>query len=224
MSSVRVRRDSAVRLLALGGIAAPIIFAILVTVGGFIYQGYNHATQAISELGGVEARYPLIQNANFFMVGVLIMAFAFGLHRGMGHGNGPVVGFLLLGAFGVLTVAQTLLPCDSGCEFESPIGALHNMAGLSGFLTAIAGILVTSRRLRRDPNRRSYAGYSAVTAIAALVGLFAWIGISKAAGVQTLNGVLQRIVVGLLLLWVEVMALRLFWLSRLAPMPQLSDS
>jgi hypothetical membrane protein len=38
------------------GIAAPLIFALLVTVSGAMYEGYSHASQAISELGGVEAR------------------------------------------------------------------------------------------------------------------------------------------------------------------------
>jgi hypothetical protein len=54
----------------------------------------SHVTQAISELGGVEAQNPLIQNVNFFTSGVVIAAFALGLYRnllwcraiGPGHG------------------------------------------------------------------------------------------------------------------------------------------
>ena len=41
------------RVLALCGIAAPIIFAVVVTVGGFIYEGYSHVTQAVVSLVGL---------------------------------------------------------------------------------------------------------------------------------------------------------------------------
>ena len=88
MHDSRPNQGNLLRFLALCGIAAPIIFAILVTVGGFIYEGYSHATQAVSELGGVEAQSPIIQNTNFLVIGVLFIAFAFGLHRGVGGGRG----------------------------------------------------------------------------------------------------------------------------------------
>ncbi|MBI2918841.1 MAG: DUF998 domain-containing protein [Chloroflexi bacterium] len=218
MSSVRARPDRVLRLLAFCGVAAPGIFAVLVLVGGLAYQGYSHASQAISELGGVEARYPLIQNANFFVVGVLIIALALGLHRGIGGGHGSKLGPLLLGLFGVITaVAQPFLPCDPGCEFESLTGTMHNLTGLASFLAAVVGIFAISRRLKSDPRWSSYRGYSVITSAVALVALFAWIGIAKIAEVGSLNGVLQRTFVGLVIVWIEVMALRLFWLSRRAP-------
>ncbi|MBI2873358.1 MAG: DUF998 domain-containing protein [Chloroflexi bacterium] len=213
-------RDSTLRFLALCGVAGPIIFAVLVTVGGFIYEGYSHATQAISELGGVEARYPIIQNANFFVVGILIIALALGLHRGIGGGHGSKLGPLLLGLFGVITtVAQPFLPCDAGCEFKTLTGAMHNLTGLASFLAAVAGIFAISRRLKREPQWHPYQGYSVITSAVALVALIAWIGIAKVAEIGSLNGVLQRTFVGLVLLWIEIMALRMFWVSRRAPTP-----
>ncbi len=78
MSQSTTRQSNSLRLLALCGIAAPIIFAIVIIVAGFFYEDYSHVTQAISELGGVDAQYPIIQNANFFVFGVLVVAFAFG--------------------------------------------------------------------------------------------------------------------------------------------------
>jgi hypothetical membrane protein len=214
MSQRLTRQSKSLRLLALCGIAAPIIFAILMTVAGFLYEGYSHATQAGSELGGVEAQYPIVQNANFFIFGILVVAFAFGLHRGIGDGKGSRLGPILVGIFGIITVAQAFLPCDPGCDFKSLIGALHNLTGLSSFLILCVGILVTSRRLKRDPNWQSYRRYSLITGVAALVSLVAWIGISKAAGVDAVNGVLQRVFIGIVLLWIEVVAIQLFRLSR----------
>lgn len=110
-------------------------------MAGAQYEGYSHASQAISELGGVEAKHPFIQNATFTIAGVLIMAFALGLHRGIGQGRGSRSGPLLVGYFGVIAaVAQPLLHCDSGCEFETLTGTMHNVTGMSGFVALITGI------------------------------------------------------------------------------------
>lgn len=51
MLESRPSQDNLQRFLALCGIAAPIVFAILATVAGFMYRGYSHVTQAVSELG-----------------------------------------------------------------------------------------------------------------------------------------------------------------------------
>ncbi len=209
-------QNNASKALSLCGIIAPILFAILVVVGGLFYKGYSHATYAVSELGGVTARYPLIQNANFFVVGVLIMAFAVGLHRGLTDGRGSKVGPVLLGIFGALTVVQAFLPLDPGGEWETATGSLHNVAGLGGFLAAISGIFAISRRLKGGNAWQSHRRYSIITGVAALAGLIAWIMISKGAGIESVNGVLQRIFIGLILLWIGVMGTRLFKISRLS--------
>ncbi|MEE9202181.1 MAG: DUF998 domain-containing protein, partial [Dehalococcoidia bacterium] len=156
MSQNSTDRNSTLKLLALCGIAAPIIFAVLVVVGGFIYEGYSHATQAISELGGVEAQYPIIQNVNFFVLGILVVAFAVGLHRGIGGGRGSRLGPVLVGVFGVVAgIGNAFLPCDAGCDFQSLTGTMHNLTGLGGFVALIAGIFLISRRLKGDPRWHS---------------------------------------------------------------------
>ena len=75
---------------------------------------------------------------------------------------------------------------------------------------AVVGIFVTSRRLRQDPGWQSYRNFSVVSSVVALVSLLAWIGIAKGAGIGAVNGVLQRVFAGAILLWIEVMALHLF--------------
>lgn len=201
-------------LLGLCGIVAPIFFVLTVVVASAFYPGYSHLTQAISELGGVDSPNPMIQNANFFLVGLLIVAFAFGLHRSIGSGKGSALGPTLLGIFGAVTVAQGFLPCDSGCEWVSTVGSLHNSTGLGSFLAVVAGIFVLSRRLLTDPDWEPYSAYSVITAVAGIVALISWIGIAKAARVESLNGVLQRVFVAIILLWIEIMAIRMFSLLR----------
>ncbi len=213
MIQSRSNQNNLLRILAICGIAAPFLFTALVTAGGLIYEGYSHTTQAISELGGVEAQYPLLQNTNFFVVGVLIMAFALGLHRGTGDGQGSRLGPVLLGIFGAIMVSHGFLSCDPGCEFESLTGAMHNLTGLAGFIAGIAGIFVISRRLNGDPHWHSLYRFSRVTGVAALVSLLLWIGVAKAAEVESLNGVLQRVFIATWFIWVAVMATQLFRVS-----------
>jgi hypothetical membrane protein len=74
-------------ILSMCGIAAPVVSALLVIIAGAYYPGYSHVTRAISELGGAGAQHPLIQDVNFFITGVLIVAFALGLYR---HFDGAV--------------------------------------------------------------------------------------------------------------------------------------
>ncbi len=201
-------------LFALSGVVSPILFAILVFVGATFYPGYSHTSQAISELGGVGATNPLIQNVNFVIVGLLTSVFAVGLHRGISEGKGSKLGPTLIGIFGAITIVQGFLPCDRGCDFVTLVGTLHNVTGLSSFLAMSVGVYTMSRRMANDVNWKSLRGYSRLTAVVGFLALVAWIGISKVAGVASLNGVLQRIMIAVLLLWIEVAAIRLFQLSR----------
>lgn len=220
MSRTRAGRDGPLRILAVCGMAGPVVFALLVAVASFYYPGYSQMTQAVSELGGAGAPNPAIQNANFFLIGVLVVAFAFGLQRGIGDGRGSKLGPVFIGVFGVSSgLANAFLPCDRGCEFQTIVGTMHNVTGLAGFLAAIAGLFLISRRFDHDPFWRSHRPYTLLTAVVALVSLLAWIGIAKAAEIGSLNGVLQRVFIAVWLVWVEVTAVRLFWVSgrSLAP-------
>ena len=183
-----------------------------------MYRGYSHVTQAVSELGGAEAQYPLLQDTTFFVIGVLFIAFAFGLYRGFGGARGSTLGPVLVGIFGVSAgLGNAFLPCDPGCEFQSLTGTMHNLTGLGGFIAAIAGIFLISTRLKGDPHWRPLYRFSWITGVAALVSLLLWIGVAKVAEVDSLNGLLQRVFIAVWFIWVEVIALRLLSLRRRSP-------
>ena len=201
-------------ILSFCGIAAPAVFVLLVIIAGSYYPGYSHVTQAISELGGVAAQNPLILNVNFFISGVLIVAFALGLQRNLEGARRSALGAALVAAFGLVMVSHAFLPCDVGCEFVSPVGSAHNITGLAGFLSVIAGVFLISRIFAIDPNWKSYRGYSVMTAVVGLASLVLWIALAKAARIEIMNGSLQRVFAGTILLWIEVIAVRLFVLSR----------
>lgn len=205
-------RTGMARMLGLGAAVVPIVFAVLVTVAGTAYDGYSHASQAISELGGVEASTPAIQNLNFAVSGVLIIGLAAGLWLVVRASGRATIAPWLIGYFGVVIgLAQPLLPCDAGCEFESATGVAHNLTGLSSFVSIGVGMLLLSRWARGVSEWAPLAGFLRIVGIAILVSLIAWIGVAKAAGVEELNGVLQRVMAGAMLTAVGVTGV---WMAR----------
>ena len=80
-TAVDVSHTRLARFLALGGIIAPVLFASMIVVGGFAFDGYSHISYKVSELGGDEASSPAIQNVNFMLLGLLVIGFAGALHH-----------------------------------------------------------------------------------------------------------------------------------------------
>lgn len=183
----------------------PILFALLVVVGGVVYGGYSHVSQKISELGGEGAEYAILQNLNFAFVGVLILGFSWALARTIGPSH---LGPTLIGYFGLVFLAHAWIPCDLGCNGETTVGLLHNVTGLTGFVATIAGMFVLARRWRRDPAWQTYAGFTWGAMSVALAGL-TWFVITQAADLQSLAGIAQRTFAGALLLWIGATAWKL---------------
>jgi hypothetical membrane protein len=207
----------AVRLAGLGGVMGPILFVVLVGLGGGLYEGYSHAGQKISELGGEGAQYPLLQNLNFILLGVSVIGFAWALAQVFGP---PYWGAALIGMFGLSSsIANGLLPCDVGCQGETTIGLLHNITGFAGFVAAIVGMFALARRWRDDPTWRSHVGFTYGAAFVAIAGLI-WFVVTQALDAQSLSGIAQRTFVAALLMWIAVTAARLTReVSAVDPLP-----
>jgi hypothetical membrane protein len=217
-------RDTMKVLCSVCGIVAPVAFASVVVIAGALYPGYSHSTQLISELAAVHSPVAVIQTVNSLAMGVLLIPFAWALHAGTIRGRQSVLGSTLIGFFGFAAIAYALLPCDPGGEFVTVTGSIHNAIAICGFLAALTGIFIVSRTLTSDPNwGHKYRLYSMITAAAGLTALILWIVIGSsappglprfAARVPSMNGILQRVFVGILLQWIEVMAIRLFVVFR----------
>ena len=218
MFELRANNGNLVRALALCGIVGPVVFAIIVTIGGSIYEGYSHATQAISELGGVEAEHGLLQEINFFIVGSMFILFALGLHLGIGNGRGSIVGPALVAVFGLSSgIGNGIFPCDSGCDAETWQGFMHNGTGPFEFLAGITGIFFISRRIKSDPEWNSFYQFSRIFCAACFGALVLWIAVGRIADVESLTGVLQRLYVAVWFTWAMGMALKMLSVWRESP-------
>ncbi len=210
MSKSSTPTDRTQSLLAICGIIGPVIYTIIVIIMGFLHPDYNHVTQYMSELGAVGAPYAVIMNTlGLPLLGLLTIFFAIGLHRDIGDSKDSKIGPFLIAVSGTALVMTGIFPCDPGCADVTFVGNMHSafatIAGVGMFLAPIA----LYPRLRSDQRWQGYLVYSLATVV--LAGI-----ISAVFGLKIFEewtGALQRISMSLLLLWMEVIAIRLLRLS-----------
>jgi hypothetical membrane protein len=121
------------RLLVKCGIAAPVLLTALLITIGFLHPGYDHATQFISELGAQNAPFAFAMNTGLIIVGLLMIAFAFGM-RAADKNIFSMIGFLaiIIAAAGMMIAG--IFACDAECSNNSFSGQAHNTAAkLLGF-------------------------------------------------------------------------------------------
>ena len=197
------------RFLAICGIIAPIIFIIILMIASLLRPDYSHLINFVSELGAVGAPYAIIQRINFVLTGILIVAFTFGLHRGIGDGKGSIIGPLLVAIFGLSAVVSGIFSTDT-IQPGSFSDIMHSMSSAIGSVAAIIAFFIISERLEQDTLWRRYRYFSIVIAFVAIVVSVVGVGLLGVLGVP---GLAQRFFMAVLFLWIEVMAIRLFQIS-----------
>ena len=202
------------RLLALAGIVGPCLFTLLVVVQAAMQPDYGDIELPISAL----AAWPLgwVQNLNFHAFGTLLIAFAAGLHLGVRPMPGGVWGPAVLAAGGVGTIlagAFPMLRASDGAIVE-PVS--HIAAAFVTFLGTGVGYVLTSRRMRRDPQWASVAGPTLGAGAAIVLGflLMAPLAASPAGPLHRYFGLLQRAILMLWFPWQIVLGMRLLRVVR----------
>lgn len=157
------------RALAWAGIAGPALFtAAFLVQEAFRRHEYSPMRETISALEAGPAGW--VQQPNFVAFGMLTIAFAVGLHRGVRHTPRGAAGPVLLALSGIGLVLAAALPLreDAAGVTYDPGG--HVVAGVLFFGTSAVGLIALSRRLRRDPQWHALARVTLVAGAAALVG------------------------------------------------------
>jgi hypothetical membrane protein len=159
-------------LSAWAGIIGPALFtAAFLAQEAFRRDDYDPVAEPVSALEAGPNGW--VQQVNFVVFGLLTVAFAVGLHRGLRPTKAGVVGpaLLLVSGVGSLLAAAFPLREDAAGVTYDPGG--HRVAGFMFFLTSAVGLIVVSRRVARDPKWRRLAKYTRVAGMVALIGFFA---------------------------------------------------
>lgn len=194
-----------VRFSALCGMAAPLLFGFTVGILGYLTPGYSPLSQVMSELGETGAPLaPVMNLLGLAGTGILMILFSLGLREGLGRTRAATAGSLLVAGAGILYLVMAAFSCDPGCIPTTPAGEIHMAAGLLATVMAILSAFVIGAALRSREGWEAYSVYSLVTGVLVLATLPVFLSAGDSAGAW------QRVLVGILFLWMEVMALKLY--------------
>jgi uncharacterized protein (DUF486 family) len=165
--------NSGIKILALCGILAPIVYVIALIVGNLLDPSYSQVGKTVSELIQRGAPNRDLLNAIFVIYNILLIPFAFGLYRGLNRGKARGLILIALVANGILGVAWTLLfPLDEGGKSVTLTGILHLMVGAIVVPLIFAIELAFWRSVRKDQRWRGYGTFSlAIFAITLVFGI-----------------------------------------------------
>jgi hypothetical membrane protein len=203
---------SHLRLYAICGVIAPIFFVLMVIVEGFLVTGYSHMTQQVSDLGAyaLYGSYALLQNLNFWVFGVLVVAFAIGLRQELPASKAMTIS---LGVCGALFFLVGFFPDE---PTPWPAVAHYLLAQASG-LSIFVSEFFAWRRLRRpiadeEVGWTKYGRFSLASLVLAVISTITYATFGQPG--SPIEGLLQRVMGAFILLWIEVMALRLLRSSK----------
>ena len=157
------------QILAICGMLSPIVYTAMWIVGGTLRSDYSHIKHDISSLFAVGAPNKQLMQTFIIISSVLLFIFYLGLHEALKDG-GSIIGpylFIIASILGILIAL--FFPLDEGGEIITWRGKMHLiLVILMGILT-IAGMIALWFRLKEVSAWSTFATYSLVSAIAALI-------------------------------------------------------
>jgi hypothetical membrane protein len=208
MSEARQDGSLGLRLGALCGVLAPLLWAAMIVVCGALRPGFSHFTQYISELGerGSSTEF-LMRYGAFVPTGLMHVAFAGALAVIFRSNRLGIIAAMLIGLNGLARIAAGFFPCDVGCEETGSLGQrMHSLSAAVGFLALAVSTLLWSVVFKRTQDLRGLAVYSAVSGALGLAFLLLMLWSAEHG---TARGLFERLSSGVLSLWILVFALRL---------------
>jgi hypothetical protein len=193
--------------LRLGCVAASVVlFAVSVALLGLLTPGYNPWSDTVSRLGSPGERWALAARLVFIGYGLLVIAGAGALRPAIRHHGRALT--LLLTLYAVTCIVAGLAPKDQPGAPHTAASQVHVASTVAGGTLAIAAMLLVARYGRTGRARRAALVMAVLTALAAGVFRFTW--------GTPVYGLLERLVLGLGMGWISVLAARTLRANRLS--------
>jgi hypothetical protein len=203
-----IRRLNARSFLAIAGMAGPVVLIIAEAVAASSAEHYNIIRDSMSSLALTPMGY--VQTIGFLTIGLLVEVFTAGLLFSVRASRGfhlGIICFVFIG-FGMLLI---------GAFHTDPVGApdtvegtIHSAAASLVFWLFPVVSLLMALSFRRDLHWQDFFKYTLVTSGLALV-LVVIVAVLEES--TSWFGLAERICVANMIIWVEVVAIRLFSLS-----------
>ncbi|HSG18155.1 MAG TPA: DUF998 domain-containing protein [Anaerolineae bacterium] len=202
MSIVDSQPNRMVRYLSAAGIVGPLLYTGAWLVLGFLDPAYSHVRDPISDLSAIGAPYAPIMTFIIFVFAILTVAFAFGLHLGLPRGFWVGPAALVIAGIGYVGIA--LAPLDLADPGDDSVP--HTIAASITVFALMLAPVLHFPRLRRDTSWRNLGRYSVATTVAA----FAFAFLASLPAFEGWEGLMQRLVLLVVLVWMIVIATRLY--------------
>jgi hypothetical membrane protein len=207
------------RLCIWAGVIEPILFVLIFSLDGILKPGYSAMDQPISYLGVGSNGW--IQSANFIILGLSVILFAFGFFRRME----PLITRLPLLASTILLLLVGLAFVNDGifipaasAELQNALHAvLHTIGFEVIFFSLPIAYLIIGWQLWKITAWRGYSLYSIIAGLITVIpALFILFSLSAAPGTQnpSFTGLINRIFVVEALAWYVVMGIRMLSLQE----------
>ena len=196
------------KISAIFGILGPVINAIVFTILGSLYPGYNPISQFISELATSEAPHNEIMNIfGFNLFGLYLIFFGIGLYLGVERHILITISMILFVISGICIFSLSMFPCDIGCSNLTFTGIGHNLIIKFPSIAMPAAILLSLYPLWKDKNWQNYWWLFFLQ-----IGIFLVIfyPIAIFSDLSLVNGLIQRLGLGVPLSWIFIMSVKLF--------------
>jgi hypothetical membrane protein len=193
------------------GIITPLLYIFSVILGGALWPGYSHVTQAISELTMASAPNLGLMDSLFTAYGLLLLVFSAGfafIWRKSGNKG--------LAASGIVLVCCALAGLLMKFFRQDPIGEPLTFTGFMHLILAaltslgtIFAIFLSASGFRKLENTRGLRTFALVMGVIVLIsgGLTA-VGTTQLPAVF---GILERITIGSFMLWLLVISIALLY-------------
>lgn len=197
-------------VLAIGA-PSPVAIAGLATFASVVTPDYDWVSQTISQLAAPGRPYADMVRAGLLLQAAMSVSIGLGLLQVFGWNGRIRLPVALLGVYAVANLVAAMFDTESQRTLLPGVTEqlIHQRAAHVGILSVLLTMGALAYAVRNRPEWRPFADLSvALAAVAVVVGIpfptQIWLEI---------HGVLQRVLLGLTLLWAELVAL---WLLRTA--------
>jgi hypothetical membrane protein len=201
-------RLNTVSALALAGILGPIALTVGDLTAALSTPNYDLVKNSISSLA--LTRVGWLQTIGFLALGLLVEIFTAGLLFNVKRAKWFHLGItaLVLFGFGMLMIGA--FNTDAVKAPETVEGMIHGLATKVSFGLFPVAVFLLALNLKKDPDWRQLYRYSIVSCILSIV-----LAVSLPFFKDGANyfGLVERLVVANMIIWVEVMAINLLRLS-----------
>jgi hypothetical membrane protein len=219
-----VPRDDRQRVLGWCAVAGPVLFTVASFVAWSVQDEYSARREDISALAAIDAQHAWIMIVGIIALGLGLIALGLGLVNAIHDGASAKVGPLLLVLAGLSFAAAGPARNDCSSELQAckeRVAAgevswhhtVHDLVGVAAFLPLIIAPFVLARAFRAESRWSDLRRYSLVTGALAFALLLVAL-----AEVEGWTGLVQRLLLAVLLLWIAVLGTRLAR-ARTRPVP-----